>query len=100
VFLFQFLSWLTISLSGAKIALRLDNSKAIRQRVPTQLTLRRQARTSLNTEVVARVAPCHPQVSGTGGSCNIAKHNLMHGQDPAPEDNPLPNSSRASAVLV
>jgi hypothetical protein len=51
-------------------------------------------------EVVARVAPCHPQVSGTGGSCSIAKLNLMRGQDPAPADNHLPSNSRALEVLV
>jgi hypothetical protein len=50
--------------------------------------------------VAGQVAQCHLQVSGTGGSYNTEKHNLMRGQDPAPADNPLPSSNPALAVLA
>lgn len=47
-----------------------------------------------------KVVPCHPQVSGTGGSCSIETSNLMRGQDPAPADNPSRSSSKPLATLA
>ena len=87
--------------SGAKTVLRLASLTATRlQAVQTQLTLRRRARTFLSMVVGHKVVPCHPQVSGTGGSCSIETSNLMRGQDPAPADNHLPSSSKLSATQV
>ena len=70
---------------------------------------RRPVRTFLNMVVVPRVvpcraapwrvAPCHLQVSGTGGSCSIEANNLMRGQDPAPVDKPLLSSNKPLVTL-
>jgi hypothetical protein len=69
------------------------------QVVLTQLILRRRARTFLNMVVGHKVVPCHPQVSGTGGSCSTETSNLMRGQDPAPADNPS-RSSRSNPLAT
>jgi hypothetical protein len=75
--------------------------QATRPRVVlTQLIPRRRARTFLNMVVGHKVVPCHPQVSGTGGSCSIATSNLMRGQDPAPADNLSRSSSKPLATLA
>ena len=87
--------------SGAKIVLRLASLRATRlQAVPTQLILRRRARTFLSMVVGHKVVQCHPQVSGTGGSCSIETSNLMRGQDPAPADNLSRSSSKPLATLA
>jgi len=87
--------------SGAKTVLRLASLRAIRPlAVPTQLTLKRPARTFLSMVVGHKVVPCHPQVSGTGGSCSIETSNLMRGQDLAPADNLSRSSSKPLATLA
>lgn len=86
--------------SGAKTVHRLASSMATRpQAARTQRILRPRARTSRSI-ARDRGAPCHPKVSGIGGSYNIGNHTLIRGQDRAPVDNPLPSPPKlASAGL-
>jgi len=62
-------------------------------------TLAPRARTSRNI-VRDPVAPCHPKVSGIGGSFDIETHSLIRGQDLAPVDSPLGKPRPALAGLA
>lgn len=86
--------------SGVKIVLRLANLMATRlRRVPTLPIPRLQASTS-RSMARAQGVPCHPKVSGTEGSSDIAMHNLMLGQVQAPADSLSPRTKLASAGLA
>jgi hypothetical protein len=83
--------------SGARIARRLANSTPTHlRRVLARLIRRLQASTS-RSMVRDQGVLCHPKVSATEGSSNIAMRNLMLGQVQAPADSPSPRTKLVSA---